>query len=354
VELGPRSYEVHVEAGCLPRLGEAAKRAVRAHKIAIITDDVVGPLYAAAVECALREAAFETAVLSFPAGEAFKNIATVNTLWEGCLQFGMDRSSAVAALGGGVVGDVAGFVAATLLRGVDLVQVPTTLLADVDSSVGGKTGIDHPLGKNLIGAFHQPRLVWIDPQALRTLDPRDVRSGIAEVIKYAIIRDPYLFEYLAVNRDAVVALDADAMEQIIGTSCQIKAEIVAADETEAGQRRILNYGHTIGHAIEALDYGRLRHGEAVSMGMVAAAQIACNMGLCDAELPRRQAELLAAYGLPVSLPGIDADAVIARMAHDKKAHGGKPRFVLPVAIGQVAVVEVVDEALVREAIKALM
>ena len=355
VELGLRSYDIIIRADSLAELGEAVSGATGARKLAVVTDDNVDPLYVPAVERSLREAGFEVAVFEFPAGEPSKTIATACSLWDDCLQFGLDRTSGIVAVGGGVVGDIAGFVAATVLRGIDFVQVPTTLLADVDSSVGGKTGIDHPLGKNLIGAFHQPKLVWIDPTALGTLDTRNFRAGMAEVIKYGIIRDPELFEFLADQRDAVINLDQQAMEHIIAASCRIKADIVAADERESGLRRILNYGHTIGHAIEALDYRRLLHGEAVSLGMVAATDIARSMGILDPELARRQNELLAAYGLPVShnIDDLNCDDVIDVMMHDKKAIGGKPRFILPVEIGRVEIFDDVDEDLIRKAITGL-
>jgi len=346
VELGERSYSIFVQMGLLDKTGFMLPSASR---VVIITDSNVGPLYAERVRYAVSKAGCEPETITMPAGEEHKTRETLAQIHDRMFELGLDRSSLVVALGGGVVGDVAGFAAATYMRGIRYAQVPTTLLADVDSSVGGKTGINHPLGKNMIGAFHQPSVVVIDPATLRTLPEREVRAGLAEVIKYGVIRDAELFGYLEDHAAEVAGLEEAAIQHVICECCTIKAEVVAADEREGGLRAILNYGHTLGHALEAATgYGRYRHGEAVSIGMNLAAGIAREMGLVGDDFVERQAQLVRAFGLPVEPPDdIDAEQLIALLRKDKKVHAGTVRFVLPTAIGTVAVRDDVSDDIVR-------
>lgn len=342
VELGERSYTIHVQMGLLDKAGFLLPHA---SKVAIVTDSNVGPLYAERVKYAISKADFCVQTITFPAGEDHKNRETLNFIHDKMFELGLDRASLVVALGGGVVGDIAGFAAATFMRGISYAQIPTTLLADVDSSVGGKTGIDHPHGKNMIGAFHQPSVVMIDPATLRTLPEQEVAAGMAEVIKYGVIRDAEFFEYLENNADAIKGLESEAIERVITVCCRIKAEIVAADERESGLRAILNYGHTLGHALEAITkYERYRHGEAVAIGMNIAAKIARSLGMVDDEFVERQARLVRAFDLPVDAPeDIDPEGLIQLLRADKKARGGRVRFVLPTRIGSVVVSENVTD-----------
>ena len=342
VELGERSYTIHVQMGLLDKAGFLLPHA---SKVAIVTDSNVGPLYAERVKYAISKADFQVQTITFPAGEDHKNRETLNFVHDRMFEIGLDRASLVVALGGGVVGDIAGFAAATFMRGISYAQIPTTLLADVDSSVGGKTGIDHPHGKNMIGAFYQPEVVIIDPATLRTLPEQEMAAGMAEVIKYGVIRDAEFFAYLEENADAVKRLDSEAIERVITVCCRMKAEVVAADERESGLRAILNYGHTLGHALEAATkYGRYRHGEAVAIGMNMAAKIARSLGMVDDEFVERQARLVRAFDLPVDAPeDIDAEILIQLLRADKKARGGRVRFVLPTRIGSVVVSEDVTD-----------
>ena len=345
VELGDRSYSIWVQPGLLDKVGFLLPRA---SSVAIVTDSNVAPLFAQRVKYSIGKCGRSVGVITIAPGDDHKNAQTLEAIYEGMFDLGLDRGSIVAALGGGVVGDAAGYAAATFMRGIGYVQVPTTLLADVDSSVGGKTGINHPRGKNMIGAFHQPLAVFIDPAALLTLPPGEVCAGMAEVIKYGVIRDSDFLRYLEGHVADVRALQAGAIEHVISTCCKIKADVVRADEREGGERAILNYGHTLGHALEALTgYTRYRHGEAVAIGMNLAARIAEKMGMVDAEFVRRQARLLQSYGLPTD-PGIaDAARVADLLRGDKKARGGRVRFVLPVAFGKVVVCDDVPDEIIR-------
>ena len=264
----------------------------------------------------------------------------------------MERGSSIAALGGGVVGDMAGFAAATYLRGIPYIQVPTTLLAQVDSSVGGKTGINHPAGKNLIGAFYQPSLVYIDLKVLETLPRRELVAGLAEVVKYGVIADEGLFVYIEEEIEKILELSMDSLNHIVKRSCQIKAEIVEVDEREAGKRSILNYGHTLGHALEAItDFKTYRHGEAIAIGMVYAARLAHRMRLCDTSVVERQRNLLKKIGLPVSIPKVDIDRLLVTMQIDKKVQDRRIRFVLPEKIGHVRITADWDRNALEEILK---
>lgn len=342
VKLGERSYPIYIEPGLLDRVGELVReRLPRAGRALIITDSEVGPLYAGRVESSLEAAGLSTAVAAFPAGEASKELQTAAALYRECAAAGLERSSVVVALGGGVVGDLAGFVAATYLRGLPFAQVPTTLLAQVDSSVGGKTGVDLPEGKNLVGAFHQPVLVGADPEVLRSLPRREVAAGMAEVVKHAVIRDPEFLTYLEAQADAILALDPAVLERVVEVNCGIKAAVVGADEREeTGLRAVLNFGHTTGHAVEAaMGYGGWLHGECVAVGMVAALAISREAGvLAQADLPDRVAALLGRLGLPTRLPaGLELTALLPLMQRDKKVAAGRIHWVLAERAGRVRV-----------------
>jgi 3-dehydroquinate synthase len=351
VFLNDRSYAIRIESGALDRMGEACRGAGLAGRAVMVTDSVVRPLYSARVEASLRTAGFAVHTLEVPAGEASKDWTRLVGLYEGARAAGLDRHGFVVALGGGVVGDLAGFFAASWLRGVDFVQVPTTLLAMVDSSVGGKTGINLPCGKNLVGAFHQPRLVWADPDTLRTLPPGEFTAGMAEVIKYGAIADAALLAELEACADAIRALEAAALEPIIARCCALKAEVVAEDEREGGRRAILNFGHTLGHAIEAwAGYGGVRHGEAVGIGMAFAARVSVSATGLPPEGAAAIDRALDRHGLPRRAPaGLTWARARAGMTVDKKTVGGRLKWVLLPRLGAALPGCEVEEAVLEEA-----
>jgi len=331
IELGERSYPILVGPGLLGEAGLLAG-AIAARDVLVVSNTTVAPLYLARLGHGLAGKRLAEVVL--PDGERFKTLETLSRVFDALVEHRMNRDACVVALGGGVVGDMAGFAAACYQRGVDYVQVPTTLLAQVDSSVGGKTGVNHPLGKNLIGAFHQPRAVISDTDTLRTLPPRELRAGLAEVIKYGLIADETFLGWLEGNLEALLALDPAALVYAIRRSCEVKAEIVAEDEREHGRRALLNLGHTFGHAIEtATGYGEWLHGEAVGAGMLMAADLSCRLGwLAPADVDRVRA-LLARAGLPLASPPIGAGRALALMGMDKKVLAGRIRLVLLRRIG---------------------
>jgi len=336
----------------LKTVGREAKAAARGPKAALVTDSRVAGLYLEPALESLRAARLEATSAVVPPGEGSKTLARAGELYDALLQAGLDRGSVLVALGGGVVTDLAGFVAATYMRGIAWVAVPTTLLAQVDASVGGKTAVDHPECKNLIGAFHQPSAVLCDVATLATLPDEELRNGLVEVVKHAVIRDADLFKDLERRADALLARDPAVLEPIVARNVRIKVEVVAADERESGLRRILNYGHTIGHALESLM--GLAHGRAVALGMMAEARIAERRGLVGRAVVERQKALLERFGLPVSLPtGADAERCLAIVRHDKKAEAGRMRFVLPEAIGRVRVVQDVTDDEIRAALDSL-
>ncbi len=356
VDLGRRSYGVRVGAGLLGAVSDAVAALPGVTGAVIITDSNVGPLYGLRVTDALGAAGVQAAMVEFPAGEANKNLGTVADVLDAMFAMSpaVDRSTVVVALGGGVVGDLAGFVAAVALRGMRFYQCPTSLLADVDSSVGGKTGVDHQAGKNLIGAFHQPAGVMIDVETLKTLPRSEVIGGLAECVKHAVIRDASLLDYIDDRAEDILACLPDVMTELIARNVAIKAGIVAADEREAGLRAHLNYGHTIGHAVEALaGYGELSHGQAVALGMVAANSLAVGRGLLDDQAARRVERLLNKLELPTRRPGLDADKVWWIMQHDKKALGGRIRMVLPTKLGAAEIFDDTNPQAVRAAIAYL-
>jgi len=351
VELGERGYSIDIGKGILSDLGDRLRRLDLSKKASIITNPTVSKLYSRPVMEGLKKSGFEPAVTEIPDGEEYKTLLWVSHLYDELLSYRLDRRSPVLALGGGVIGDMAGFVAATYMRGIPYIQVPTTLLAQVDSSVGGKTGVNHILGKNLIGAFYQPSLVWIDIKTLETLPERELKAGIAEVIKYGMIADQGLFIYLEDNIEKLLSLDETALTHVIRRSCEIKAEVVSRDEKESGLRAILNFGHTIGHAIETLtNYNTYRHGEAVAIGMIYEAKIAHRMGLCDKEVFDRIKALIKRAGLSFALPEISHDKIIETMYIDKKAREGKIMMILPEKIGKVSI-KPVDNNLIMSALE---
>jgi 3-dehydroquinate synthase len=343
VGLGERSYPIWIGAGILDRLGVALREVSFPKKIAVITNPAIEDLYGGRVLGGLAEGGFFASEIVIPEGEEFKTLRTLESIFDALISRNFDRSCGLVALGGGVIGDLTGFAAATFLRGIPFAQVPTTLLAQVDSSVGGKTGVNHPLGKNLIGAFHQPRHVHIDVDTLATLPHREFSAGMAEVIKYGIIRDRPFFDSIARARESLRAKEADALVAAVKRSCQIKADIVEQDETESSLRAILNFGHTFGHAVETLaGYGEVRHGEAVSIGMAVAATLSSELGLCSKENVADVKSLLASFNLPVTPPPFPLDEYLRAMGRDKKVREGVLRFVLNRGIGDCLIREIHD------------
>jgi 3-dehydroquinate synthase len=336
VNLGDRSYPIHVGTGLLERSGELLRQAGARGKVAVITNPTVAQLYLDPLAEALRQADLETAPVLVPDGEEHKNLTSLAAIYDRLIAERLERKSCIVALGGGVIGDLAGFAAATYLRGVPYVQIPTTLLAQVDSSVGGKTAVNHADGKNLVGAFYQPKLVIIDTEVLRSLPRREFRAGLAEVIKYGIIEDAALFSQLEQNIDKIVGLDRESLTRIVVASCSIKARVVEADEREDDYRAVLNFGHTVGHALEAATgYRTFLHGEAVAVGMVKAAALSVNHGFCDAGSLERVAVLIRRAGLPVEIPAeVSPRSLIQAMEIDKKVAGGKVKFIACEGIGK--------------------
>ncbi len=348
VSLADHSYSIYIQAGGLCQLGQFMQALPCSKKTLIITDENVSPLYADVVTDSLKAAGFKPQVLVVAPGEGSKSLATADQVFTTAITAGLDRKSPVIALGGGVIGDLAGFAAATYLRGVPFVQVPTTLLAQVDSSVGGKTAVNHPLGKNLIGAFYQPQLVLIDPLVLDSLPERELKAGLAEVIKYGIIADADFFAYLTRNTTAILARNPVALTAVIGRCCQLKANVVARDERETSVRMLLNFGHTIAHAVEGVGgYTKYNHGEAVAIGMVGAALLSTRLGLCTSAASTAVQQLLVAMGLPLTAPGYGIEALLGYLARDKKVVDNKVNWVLMEDIGRVIVTPEVPEEQVR-------
>lgn len=339
VELAERSYPIHIGAGLLA-LPELVSSHLEQNRVAIITNTVVAPLYLQPLVDGLAARGVECLPIVLPDGEAHKNWETLNSIFDALLAARCERATTVVALGGGVVGDMAGFAAAVYQRGVPFIQIPTTLLAQVDSAVGGKTAINHPAGKNMIGAFYQPRVVLADTDTLQTLPERELAAGLAEVIKYGFIRDLVFLEWLEANLDRLLAREAEALAYAIEQSCRNKAEVVGVDERESGQRALLNFGHTFGHAIEAgTGYGTWLHGEAVAAGMVLAAELSQRMGYLHRADVERVTTILKRAGLPVTAPDLGRERYIELMSHDKKVSAGKLKFVLLQRMGSAKVSE---------------
>jgi 3-dehydroquinate synthase len=355
VELGTRSYDIVVVSGRPTGFGPFVRGALDAswsgrscRSALVVADEHLKGLGLLDAYCdALAGVGIEPAVAILPPGEATKSLASASRLYDVLVNHMADRHTAVVAIGGGVIGDLAGFVAATYARGIPLVMVPTTLLAQVDSSVGGKVGVNHPGAKNIIGAFHQPSGVWIDTETLRTLPDREIRCGLAEVVKYGVILDGAFFEELERSVEAILRRDARMLRRIVARSCELKASVVSRDEREeTGLRAVLNFGHTIAHAIEAVaGYdGPYQHGEAVAVGMVAEARLAERLGWITPEIVGRIHRLLDRLGLPTTAPELDPDRLISAMARDKKNRGGRIRFVLPRSLGHVELTDAVGES----------
>jgi 3-dehydroquinate synthase len=349
VELGDRSYPILVGEGVLDTAARSPGAGLP-RRLLIVTHPRLWDLYGTSLARTLATQGCTVEHALVPAGETSKSLSMVNRLYRVMASAGLDRSSAVIALGGGVIGDLAGFASATWLRGIDVIQVPTTLLAMVDSAIGGKTGVNLPFGKNLVGAFHQPRAVWIDPCVLRSLPARDIRSGMGEVVKYGVIAKPGLFEFLEDNVARCLALEPAAEARMIADSASCKAEVVSADEREGGLRAILNYGHTAGHAVEKVaGYRRVRHGEAVAIGMVVAAKLGERIGMTPPDVSERLERLLVSARLPVRVPaGLPVGPMVEAMRLDKKASSGMPRWVIARGIGHVEPGVEIPESLVVE------
>lgn len=354
------SYRIHIERGSLAGLGDKLRNlglGQKSDRVLVVTNPVVDRHYGRQAEESLRSAGFQSATVVIAGGERYKNPQGLQKIWDSAYGHRLERHSLMIALGGGVVGDMTGFASACWLRGIDFIQVPTTLLAMVDASIGGKTGVNHRQGKNLIGAFHQPRLVLIDPQLLKTLPAREIRAGMAEVIKYGVIWDQQLWALLqsAKSLDRYTSIDPDLLLRIICRCAQTKAEIVAQDEKEAGIRAILNYGHTVGHAIEAItNYKLLNHGEAIAVGMTWAGWVARSMGWWTPQEYDQQQDILGKTKLPVSIPTCDHQELYLALTMDKKVSGGKIKFILPRAVGRVEITDQVSQELIYQGFQHIM
>lgn len=350
--MGANSYDVVIGNGIRNRLGPYLRALSSGEKVAVVTNPAIDRLYGAGIRKSLRAARFAPTMIRIRDGERYKNLAEVERIYDQLTLHRFERKSTLVALGGGVIGDMTGFAAATFLRGIPFVQVPTTVVAQVDASIGGKTGVDHPRGKNLIGAFHQPKLVCIDPDVLASLPRREFIAGLAEVVKYGVILDAGFFKYLEQNAAAIFAMDPGKLFYCIKKSAALKAKVVAADERESGLRKILNYGHTLGHAIETLTgYRKYKHGEAVAIGMASAAKLSYLLGLTDWPAVQRQTSLLRAFHLPTELPRLDPRSILEVMERDKKVVGGEIFFILPEKIGSVRTVPI-DRKVLRAFLSA--
>jgi shikimate kinase/3-dehydroquinate synthase len=352
VGLGERSYPIHIGSGLLDQAA-LLQHAVPRKRVSIVSNTTVAPLYLEKLQHTLQSIGVSSVTIILPDGEAYKNSDTLNLIYDALLNNRCERTTPIIALGGGVIGDMAGFAAATYLRGVPFIQIPTTLLAQVDSSVGGKTGINHPLGKNMVGAFYQPQLVLADTDTLDTLPDNELAAGIAEVIKYGLIRDLPFLEWLEHNLDKLLTRDTIALQYAIARSCKNKAEVVAADERESGERALLNLGHTFGHAIESgVGYGNWLHGEGVAAGTVMAADLSQRLGWISAPDVTRIRKLFERAGLPVTAPGLGVEKYLELMGLDKKVEGGKMHFVLLKQIGRAVIYGDVPPALLRQTLEA--
>ncbi|WP_447970576.1 3-dehydroquinate synthase [Nitrospira sp. M1] len=339
VALGQRSYSIHIQEGLLYDIGQCLQQAGLSGRVAIVTNPLVRQLYGNIVKTSLKQSGFRPLFIEVPDGERAKTFGWASKIIDQLVAQRFERSDNLLALGGGVVGDIAGFAASMYVRGIPFIQVATTLVAQVDSSVGGKTGVNHRLGKNLIGAFYQPKMVLMDTCTLRTLSTRELVAGLAEVIKYGVIYDRHFFQYLEDHIEEILKLKTEPIQYLVKRCCEIKAEVVAKDERESGLRRILNYGHTVGHALESLSgYRKLIHGEAVGIGMVQEADLAHSLGLCSSLVVKRQREIIQKAGLSDQLPKMKFSEFWTAMQHDKKVVNGNIHCVVPKAIGRVAVI----------------
>lgn len=352
IDLADRSYEILIGQGLLEKVGEWVLDIVRPSRIVIITHPSIYELFGEKLSNGFSRANLPAHVIEVPEGETSKSLKQAEEIYDKLLEWKCDRQTVLLALGGGVIGDLTGFIAATYMRGVPFVQVPTTLLSQVDSSVGGKTAVNHPLGKNMIGVFYQPKLVVVDLETLKSLPEKEFKAGLAEVIKYGVIEDARLFEFLERQYKNILSHDPKALEHIIATSCAIKARVVEKDERESRYRMVLNYGHTIGHAIEALTgYSTYTHGEAVAIGMVYAARLSEVMNRCSEDVTRRINGLVENFGLPTKLPSLSAKDMIQSMYLDKKTTHKKIRFILVKDIGSIEIVDQVAESHIQTALE---
>jgi len=351
VDLGQRSYDILIGVGILEQIGSFLGKISKGMRAIIITNSAIDKLYGDKPRQSIVQAGFQVETIQIPDGEEHKSLSSVSKVYDCLMRFNCDRNTILVALGGGVIGDLTGFIAATYMRGVPFVQIPTTLLAQVDSSVGGKTAVNHPLGKNIIGAFYQPKFVLIDLETLSTLPSDEFRAGLAEVVKYGIIADPELFGYLEENAEKILKLDFECLIKIVETSCATKVQIVETDERENRRRMILNFGHTFGHAVEALtQYVKYKHGEAVSIGMVFASRLAYEMDKCPSAIGERIEKLLSKLNLPIKSPKLNPDSIIESMYHDKKTTAKKIKFILLKKIGEVEIIDEIPEATLKKTI----
>jgi len=350
VRLGSNSYEVQIGSGLLMQTGQQLKRIGFGDKLVIITNPTVRGLYGDTLKQSLINDGFSVAILQIPEGEEQKSLETAGRLYDELSNFYAERTTPILALGGGVIGDVAGFVAATYLRGVPLIQIPTTLLAQSDSSIGGKVAVNHGQMKNKIGTFYHPRLTISDISTLKTLSPRELSNGLAEVIKHGVILDGEFFGYLEENLDKIKSLDAQVLERVVSRSAEIKAGVVEKDELDLEMRNILNCGHTVGHAIESVSELKVQHGEAVAIGMLVEARISNKLGILDKNEVSRLKNLIAGAGLPTEIPSLEIKKIAQAMKHDKKILQGKIKFILPKSIGAVFITDEVAPSLIEEAL----
>jgi len=348
INLKENSYQIHIGFGLISKFGQLLRKVVAGNRLVMVTNPAIENLYGTMIKQSLTSGGFEVTVLKVPEGEEQKTLQNASLLYSELSDCHAERNTPIIALGGGVIGDLAGFVAATYLRGVPFIQVPTTLLAQVDSSVGGKVAVDYNKLKNKIGAFYQPKLVVTDIETLHTLPQRDIVNGMAEIIKHAIIWDEKLFDYIETNFNKIIAFDAEVIEELIVKAVKVKAEVIEKDEKDTNMRNILNYGHTIGHAIETLSAFKFKHGEAVAIGMIAAGKISNKLGMLSPNQLYRIKDIIKKFGLPTMLPEFDIGQLIETMRHDKKVLAGKIRFVLLDSIGKAVVVDEVDLSLVKE------
>ncbi len=353
VKLAERSYYILINTGILENIGELIAELKLGKKGVVVTDDIVAPLYSDKVINALKKAGFDVNLISMPSGEKHKSLETVRAIYSQMLKYELDRKSFLISLGGGVIGDLAGFAAATYMRGIPYIQIPTTLLAQVDSSIGGKTGVNLPEGKNLIGAFYQPKAVFIDIDVLKSLPKRETKAGFVEIVKHGIIKDKRFFKFLEENYTEIFSLHKDITEKAIARSCEIKASVVEKDEKEeTGLRAILNFGHTIGHCLESLSsYEKYRHGEAISIGIVCAAEVSAKLGYTEQTDAKRIITFLQRCGLPVSFDDITPNDILSVIYRDKKVIDRKMRFVLIKGIGSVFVADDVEIYIIKEALE---
>lgn len=349
VEFGSRSYNIHIERGCLPDLGKAVNElGLAARRCLVVSNETVAPLYIDSVRQSLEQAGWQVFTYLLPDGEQYKNIQVWSKLMDALMEAKISRNEPLIALGGGVVGDMSGFAAACYRRGIPFIQVPTSLLAQVDSSVGGKTAISHPHGKNMIGAFYQPRLVWIDPDVLQTLEPRQLRAGLAEVIKYGAIWSRDFFAFVTNEATSLLSLESSCIRKAIADCCRFKADIVMQDETEAGARALLNLGHTFGHAIESLThYTSHLHGEAIAIGMCMAARLSEQLEYAPAGTESEIRHAMLALELPVDPPEFSAEVWLNAMGHDKKNIGTRIRYILLREVGQAFIAEDVPDSAIE-------